>query len=74
MNKRVSALSGSNRLCFSSYMSPTVEKKCSDGTDVGGGDRYRSAKSQRTGNRNLLSPHQDLIEFPSILNMLVGSV
>ena len=33
MNKRVSAVSGSNRSRFLSYMSPAVEKRHCDGTD-----------------------------------------
>ena len=35
MNKRTSVLSGSNQFLFSLYMSPAVEKRCSDGTEVG---------------------------------------
>ena len=58
MNINTSACSGDNLLRFSSYMSPTIEKSLSEGTEVGGALKYLLASFANTGNRNLLVAHQ----------------
>ena len=58
MKSKVSAFSGASLFCLSSYIIPAPEKSLSNGTEVGGAERYRLANLASSGYRTLLFVHQ----------------